>query len=69
MTRKDYIRIAAAVREAGYHKLRADAPDDGHAMRYGINAVASELAHALAADNARFDRSRFLAACGVEGDA
>lgn len=55
MTRKDYELIAAAIRRA------SDAP--GYAERNKF--VSMELADALYRDNPRFDRSRFLAACGV----
>ena len=62
MTRKDYVLIAAALAAAGQTysaRLIAEARDqwveDCHA-----------LADALARDNARFDRERFLTACGVQ---
>jgi len=63
MTRKDYILIAAAIAEA-----RRQIPEGGaHATwEYVSNStVARVLAHSLASDNPRFDRERFLKACGV----
>lgn len=55
MTRKDYVLIAAAIRAA----------DDGM-CHITIRHLANELAAALAEDNPRFDRERFLIACGVQ---
>lgn len=57
MTKKDYELIAGALR-----KLAAVGP---------VNAAASEsasiaLAVAFSADNPRFNRDTFLAACGVQ---
>jgi len=56
MTRKDYILIAAAIKGANA------AP--GYTERNSF--VAYAIADALATDNARFDRERFLKACGVQ---
>jgi predicted nucleic acid-binding protein len=54
MHRKHYVLIAQAIR-----KMRRQ-----HGDRYGfIAAVAENVADVLAADNPRFDRGRFLAAC------
>ena len=56
MTRKDYVAIAAAIKDAG--------------ERFNMDGAGNYLAHQLAAllarDNPRFDRARFLAACGVQ---
>ena len=63
MTRKDYELIAAALAATNQHK----ATDDDY--REGWFAAASSVAHrladSLASDNPRFDRARFLAACGI----
>lgn len=56
MTHKDYVKIAAALADA-----RAQFPDDAHA-RVGVNLAEASIADVLAADNPRFDRSRFHAA-------
>lgn len=61
MTKKDYIAIAAAIRE----QVDADANKGGHSI---TRAIADRIADACARDNARFDRGRFLAACGVQSD-
>ena len=55
MTRKDYVLLAAAI-------ASADCYDDGELIG---PAVVQAIADALAQDNPRFDRDRFLTACGV----
>lgn len=60
MTKKDYILIAAAItsgRRVVSYETKADATLDG---------VSRLIAEALQRDNPRFDRARFLAACGVQ---
>jgi hypothetical protein len=61
MTRKDYVMIAAIIKDANYtaKKFKDTA---GAVMLYH---VASELSDELAKDNPRFDRDRFLIACEV----
>lgn len=60
MTRKDYIAIAARIKEAktkaqeGYATTKEDA----------IHIVAAGLADVLKKDNDRFDSVRFMEACG-----
>lgn len=54
MTKKDYIVIATAIREA---RARGDGRCD-----YAIDVVANRIADKLQADNPRFDRKRFLEA-------
>ena len=63
MTRKDYIAIAHALHAAGRHAYK-------HADTRGKSWAAFHFAHArefladaLALDNPRFDRERFLKAC------
>jgi len=58
MTRKDYVRIARAINVAAH-----SSPEPRSARRVGVNDCAELLAAELAADNERFDRERFLAAC------
>ncbi len=55
MTRKDYVLIAEALRESR--------PQMGGIE--GWNCAAIGVADALARDNPRFDRERFLKAAGV----
>jgi hypothetical protein len=62
MTAKDYRALAGAILTA-----RATFEDGGALTRSAdaaLTLVAAKIADALAADNARFDRARFLAACG-----
>lgn len=57
MTKKDYILIADALREARDGTVFwSGAPDEV------INLVANRIADKLQADNPRFDRKRFLEA-------
>ena len=58
MTRRDYVAIAAELADA---RRYSDHPE----QRLGIDAAAERIADTLARDNPRFDRKRFLAACGV----
>ncbi len=61
MTRQDYELIAAALR-AGRPKL-SDYESEGKRSIWEVNVKL--LTEALEADNPRFDRERFLRACGV----
>lgn len=56
MTRKDYVLIAEAIRREN------DAPGYAEKNRGVVYAIAA----ALASENPRFDRARFLKACGLE---
>ena len=57
MTKKDYIAVAAVVRQE-----YGSASDEERGV---IEDIAGQLARVFAADNGRFDRGRFLRACGV----
>ena len=58
MTRKDYILLADALRFNSYEKMDS--------IRQAIhNDYCRAICTALAQDNPRFDRDRFLAAAGV----
>lgn len=64
MTRKDYILIAAALKDA-----RDDIKDKEFPPRDlwdGLDYGCEWLADALGRDNPRFDRERFLRAAGVQ---
>ena len=56
MTRKDYVAIAAAIQGTAHHA----------ALKPGATAIAVKLADMMQRDNPRFDRARFLKACGVQ---
>lgn len=59
MTRKDYVLIADTL-----SNLMKDFNNGGDDS-VSLSLVAQELADTLATDNPRFDRARFLTACGV----
>ncbi len=66
MTRKDFILIAAAIR-AARDEMFAKEPDESHVdLNDGLNYTAEFIADALRRTNERFDRERFLKACGVQ---
>lgn len=73
MTRKDYILIADAIRELLADIERESGPmavcDRTRALmageHLGVRHAASRLADQLRQDNPRFDRTRFMAACGL----
>ena len=60
MTRKDYVLIADTLAN-----LMSDFNNGGEDS-VSLSLVAEELATALETDNPRFDRHRFLVACGVK---
>jgi hypothetical protein len=73
LSKKDYERIAFVIREA--RELKAPAGGGVVAESYWINgaevisdAIAQDLATYFERDNPRFDRARFLKACGIEVD-
>ena len=57
MTRKDFELIAGVIK--GQRKPHNDTET--------IEELAREMADALAGTNDRFDRAKFLKACGVQG--
>lgn len=62
MTRRDYVLIAAALKEARERvKHAANTPS----FLMGCDSATLSLAHTLASHNPRFDRPRFLVAAGM----
>lgn len=59
MTRKDYVMIAEILRNNREDFIEGE---DGFHLIY---VLAHQIANGLEADNPRFDRARFLVACGV----
>ena len=57
MTRKDYVMLAAAI---------AAMPIHAPTLRTAKRSAALTIADALAVDNPRFDRDRFMRDCGEE---
>lgn len=65
MTRKDYVKVAQAIREMGEHNAVDLTWSEGwHAAR---SSFAQRMAGIFQTDNARFDRARFFEACGLPG--
>lgn len=64
MTKKDFELIAGAVRQSRLVGLNI-AESTAHRFSEQRACTARRLADALATTNPRFDRARFLAACGV----
>lgn len=62
MTRVDFRLIAEAVK-ASYTPARTEI---GRLHNAGVRDTALSLADALRSTNPRFDRAKFLTACGVE---
>lgn len=60
MTRKDYIMIARTIKGNQRHFKEGE---EGHTLLW---ILAHQFANDLQADNPRFDRARFLDACGVK---
>jgi len=63
MTKKDYILIAEAIKT--YTDEERDNKADSNHAYYVLKNLANNLANKLYEDNARFDRDKFLKACGV----
>ena len=60
MTRKDYVLIAEAIKAA------TEAMPKDYLQRNGAYLAANEISHRLQQDNPRFERKRFLEACGLD---
>lgn len=63
MSRKHYRMIATALRDALLINMSSQDFLAGAKAAHASAAV--RVANALAADNAKFDRAKFLTACGV----
>ena len=61
MTKKDYVKIAAALKCTRGISSAANMP--GFVI---VDDAMTRIAEVLAADDPKFDRARFYAACGVE---
>lgn len=62
MTRKDYIALAEALSMARVQVLPLALPAASRAAIIALDHACDRIADVLAADNARFDRARFLTA-------
>ena len=71
MSKKDYEVIAKAIREqadiAAWQKANPDKWDGNEPFgrRMAVIQIATAVADVMEADNPRFDRNRFMTACGV----
>jgi hypothetical protein len=65
MTRKDYIAIAKTIADERPYILRENKLLDRE-VSATLDSVAMNLAEMLQRDNPRFDRDKFLTACGVQ---
>lgn len=68
MTRKDYIavaRIIADQREKALDTTTGPSCAEGWAVLEATRDMAVQMADHFRADNSRFDRGRFYAACGI----
>lgn len=61
MSRKDYVAFAAVLKSHIDLHARNESPSSVQALEW----LAGDMAGTLATDNPRFDRARFLKACGV----
>jgi hypothetical protein len=62
MTRKDYELIAKALNT----QMEMSVLCEEEAGIYAVTNIACDLADTLVRENPRFDRARFLSACGVK---
>jgi hypothetical protein len=60
MTKKHFIKIAAAF------NTEYTSPWRNESERYMLSRLAHQITDAAQEDNPRFDRKRFLKACGIE---
>jgi hypothetical protein len=61
MTRKDYIALAAIIKNN--HDVKVISPNN---FRFVLKSdFINDLTAYLQKDNSRFDRSKFIAACGI----
>lgn len=70
MTRKDFVAIAEAVKDSREALIASAMPTDSPMRRRTaqvFDSLSRTLADTCSKTNPRFNRSKFLAACGVEG--
>ena len=67
MTRKDYVLIAKALHSAELDLAMLDTDSHAEYIAYRLSAAAmtESVADALASDNERFDRARFMEAARI----
>lgn len=67
MTRKHFEALAKLIANAERKLMRGDLIHDA-AVTQTLDIIATDLADFCAAQNPRFDRARFLSACGLAED-
>jgi len=65
MTKKDFELIARALTDARHYIPGREPKEHVRELLAGIDYSAEFLADALATTNPKFDRAKFLSACGV----
>ena len=66
MTKKHYELIASNIREVYEYQKDNDGRGSKAIKQGAIRVVADSLADSFAFDNPRFNRERFLTACGIK---
>lgn len=62
-SKKDFVAVAAVIKSIGHRQFHK--PDFADGVDAAREYIARDLANLYAQQNPRFDRARFLAACGV----
>lgn len=65
MTKKNYEAIAQTISDEFEATMSKSSPDFIRGAAYGVEETAKSLADYFKRDNPRFDREKFLAACGL----
>ena len=65
MTRKDFEALAEAIRDCQNALVVSVPAESRPVVLQTTRSMALDIAKVCAGQNARFDRSRFLAACGM----
>ncbi len=65
MTKKDYELIAGTIKNFKFGWIESGGFDTGEIE--AIDNLSNNLALELQAENPKFDRTKFLEACGIEG--
>jgi len=65
MTRKDYVMLAGIIKDCNLIPTLNKNKEEGLIQADILFTVASQLAYKLEQDNPRFDRNKFLTACGL----
>jgi hypothetical protein len=66
MTRKDYVRFAAMLKQQRITAMKPEYSEQHDHYHKWFDGIAFDMCKIFANDNPNFDRARFLKACGVE---